>query len=139
MKRNSRGEIRVMEAFLSALIIFSALAITAVLSPPATGGKGNSLANQGMQVLVQLDSNGKLGEIITAKNWTQLSNALRLLLPTGVAYNLTVYDENMQLLNDKPISNGNLLGNVVSINYLCAAQVQSFGVYEVHLQLAVVG
>jgi hypothetical protein len=138
MRRDKRGQIRVMEAFLSALLIFSALAISAALSPPATGGTNKALATQGMQALVQLDSDGRLGEIIEAKNWTVLSSALQLVLPIGAAYNLTVYNENMQQVTSSPVSNGELVGDVVSVEYLCAVQGLQYRVYLLRLQLAVV-
>jgi hypothetical protein len=138
MRRGKRGQIRVMEAFLSAFLIFSALAISAALSPPATSGNEKTLATQGMQALVQLDSDGRLGEMIEARNWTALSGALQLLLPVGAAYNLTVYDENMQQVTNSPVSNGDLVGDVVSIEYLCAVQGLQFRVYLLRLQLAVV-
>jgi len=127
-----------MEAFLSALLIFSALAISAALSPPATGGTNKALTAQGMQALVQLDSDGGLGEMIGARNWTALSSALQLLLPVGAAYNLTVYDDNMQQVTSSPVSNGDLVGNVVAVDYLCAVQGLQFRVYLLRLQLAVV-
>ncbi|HVP40459.1 MAG TPA: hypothetical protein VMS95_00720 [Candidatus Krumholzibacteriaceae bacterium] len=138
MRRGKRGQVRVMEAFLSALLIFSALAISAALSPPATGGINKTLVAQGMQALVQLDSDGRLGEMIDARNWTALSGVLQLVLPVGAAYNLTVYDENMQQVTSSPVSNGELVGNVVSIEYLCAVQGLQFRVYSLRLQLAVV-
>jgi hypothetical protein len=127
-----------MEAFLSAFLIFSALAISAALSPPTAGGNKKNLATQGMQALVQLDSDGRLGEMIEARNWTMLSGALQLLLPVGAAYNLTVYYENTQQVISSPISNGDLVGDVVSVEYLCAVQKTQFSVYMLRLQLAVV-
>jgi len=138
MRRNNRGQIRVMEAFLSAFLIFSALAISMALSPPAVEGNDRALAAQGMQALVQLDSDGKLGEMIHTENWTALTDALRLLLPVGAAYNLTVYDGNMQQITNSPISNCDLVGDVVSVEYLCAVQSVQFEVYTLRLQLAVV-
>jgi hypothetical protein len=137
MARNS-GQIRIAEAFLSALIIFSALAICSTLSPPSNGDNQQTLAAQGMRALIQLDSDGTLGNMITQGNWTALSAALQLLLPLGVSYNLTVYDENMQQINSTPITNGNLVGNVAAIEYLCASQSLQYHSYTLRLQLAVV-
>lgn len=138
MNRNNKGQIRVAEAFLSAVIIFSALAICSVLSPPSNGDNQKSLATQGMQTLIQLDSDGTLGKMIDQSNWTVLSDALQILLPLGVSYNLTVYYENMQQINSVPLSNGNLVGDVVSVEYLCASQSPQFHSYRLRLQLAVV-
>jgi hypothetical protein len=137
MLRSNRGQIRVAEAFLSAVIIFSALAICSVLSPPSNGNNQKTLAAQGMQALIQLDSDGLLGKTIGESNWTALSDALQVLLPLGVSYNLTVYDENMQQINSVPVSNGNLVGNVASVEYLCATSSMQFHSYRLRLQLAV--
>jgi hypothetical protein len=139
MLKNNKAQIRVTEAFLSAFIIFSALAICTVLSPPVgSGGGQNTLAARGMQLLVRLDDDGWLGETIADSNWTALSDAFRLSLPVGVVYNLTVYDANMQQVNSVPISNGNLVGDVVSVDYLCASQGLQYRSYLLRLQLAVV-
>jgi len=138
MSRSNRGQIRVTEAFLSALIIFSALAISAAFSPPSYNGDQKTLTARGMQTLLQLDSDGMLGKLIDQNNWTTLSEALRLSLPIGVAYNLTVYGEDMQQINTAPISNGNLAGNVVVVEYLCASQGLQYRSYTLRLQLSVV-
>jgi len=138
MQKNNRGQIRVAEAFLSAFIIFSALAICSALSPPSDNNDQKTLATQGIQALIQLNSNGLLGSMIEQNNWTALSNALRLSLPISVSYNLTIYDENMQQVNSVPVSNGNLDGNVVAVEYLCASQGAVFHSYTLRLQLAVV-
>jgi hypothetical protein len=138
MARTSRGQIRVAEAFLSAFIIFSALAICSAFSPPSNDGNQQALAAQGMRALIQLDSDGTLGNMIAQGNWTALSDALQLLLPLGVSYNLTVYDENMQQINSTPITNGNLVGNVAAVEYLCASQSLQYHSYTLRLQLAVV-
>ena len=138
MSRSSRGQIRVAEAFLSAFIIFSALAICSALSPPSNVDNQQALAAQGMRALIQLDSDGTLTSMIAQGNWTALSTALQLLLPLGVSYNLTVYDENMQQVNTISITNGNLIGNVAAVQYLCATQSLQYHSYTLCLQLAVV-
>ncbi|MBX5326219.1 MAG: hypothetical protein ACQXXH_04040 [Candidatus Bathyarchaeia archaeon] len=138
MPKNNRGQIRVTEAFLSALIIFSALAICSAFSPHPYNGDQKTLTAQGMQALLQLDNGGMLARMIDQNNWTALSNMLQLSLPVGVAYNLTVYDEDMQQINNAPISNGNLAGNVVVVEYLCASQGLRYRSYMLRLQLSVV-
>ena len=138
MAKSTKGQIRVAEAFLSAFIIFSAMAICSALSPPSNGGSQQTLATQGMRALLQLDSDGTLGNMIARSNWTALSDALPLLLPMGVSYNLTVYDESMQQINNVPITNGNLVGNIAAVEYLCASQGLQYHSYTLRLQLAVV-
>jgi hypothetical protein len=137
-RKNNGGQIRVVEAFLSVFIIFSALAICSALSPPSSNNNQKTLAVQGMQALMQLDNDGTLGKMIEQGNWTALSEALQLLLHIGVSYNLTVYEENMQQINSVPISNGNLDGTVVAIEYICASQGLQYHSYTLRLQLAVV-
>ena len=138
MRKNNSGQIRVVEAFLSVFIIFSALAICSALSPSSSDNNQKTLAAQGMQALIQLDNDGTLGKMIEQSNWTALSDALSLLLPTGVSYNLTIFDENLQQVNSVPISNGNLDGTVVAVEYVCASQSLQFHSYTLRLQLAVV-
>jgi len=91
-----------------------------------------------MQALVQLDNTGELGEMLRNENWTALSDALELLLPMGVSYNLTVYDENSEQVNSVPISRGYVDGDVVSIEYLCANQHAQHQICTLRLQLTVV-
>lgn len=138
MLRDRRGQIRIIEAFLSMLVLFSALAICSVLLPPSDNSRQETLASCGMQALVQLDNSGELGEMLRNENWTALSATLKLLLPMGVSYNLTVYDENSEQINSVPIARGYLDGDVVAVEYLCASQHIQYEIYTLRLQLTVV-
>ncbi|MGQ9565077.1 MAG: hypothetical protein ACUVT5_00830 [Candidatus Bathyarchaeales archaeon] len=138
MVRNNQGQIRVTEAFLSALIIFSALTVCSVFSPHPYNSDQKTLTVRGMQALLKLDDDGVLGNLIDQNNWTALSSVLQLSLPIGVAYNLTVYDEDLQQINSVPISNGDLSGNVVVVEYLCVSQGFQYRSYTLRLQLSVV-
>ncbi|MEM3616956.1 MAG: hypothetical protein QXJ31_03475 [Candidatus Bathyarchaeia archaeon] len=134
-----RGQIRIIEAFLAVLIVFSSLAISASLTTEQKTAESNNLASIGMQVLIKLDSDGSLGAYIDSKNWSGLREVLSLLLPEGVAFNLTVYDEGMRQINTEAITNGDINSQeVASIKYVCAGQNPSFRYYVVYLQLAVV-
>ncbi|MEM2386379.1 MAG: hypothetical protein QXO67_05285, partial [Candidatus Bathyarchaeia archaeon] len=106
MKRWNRGQIRVIEAFLATFIIFSALAVSANLTTKSTRTPNNPLASIGTQALLQLDSDGSLAAYITAGNWSGLREALNLLLPAGVSFNLTVYNGQMRQINTETVSNG---------------------------------
>ncbi len=54
-------------------------------------------------------------------------------------FNLTVYDADMDVLNEFPICNGGAVSNQISSStYVCASQNSSFAVYVLQLQLAVV-
>jgi hypothetical protein len=138
MLENRKGQIRVAEAFLSALIIFSALAICSALAPLSGKSNQKTLASQGIQALTMLDQDGTLGSTIEQGNWSSLSDALQLLLPIGVSYNLTIYDQHKQQFNSVPVSNGDLIGDVVMIEYLCVSQDLVYHSYTLRLQLAMV-
>jgi len=94
------------------------------------------LVIQGMQVLTELDNDGTLGRLINQNNWTVLTENLRFLLPVGIAYNLTIYDEKLQQINSLPLSNGKLSENIVTVEYLCASQNSEYNCYILHLQLS---
>lgn len=138
MKSQSKGQIRIIEAFLAVFIVFSALTISASLTTSHSNLEDSGLASAGMQALLQLDSNGSLSEFIEAGNWTGLREALSLLLPIGVSFNLTVYNENMQQVNVETVSNGGFSSQEVTfVEYLCVSRSLAFRYYIIHLHLAV--
>lgn len=137
---NNKGQIRTFEAFLAILLLFSALALATLVSPASNLDNDNSLANVGTQALVSMDNDGQLGRLIDERNWTTLADALNTLLPVGVSFNLTVYDENLQPINHASISNGIIPNqNVVSIQYPCASPSPQSNYYLLRLQLATAG
>jgi len=93
----------------------------------------------GMQALIELDSNGALGKLIDERNWTALGEYLKILLPVGVSYNVTIYDRAMRQINDSTIGNGLRGQKVVSVEYPCASQSSGCHFYLVRLQLAFAG
>jgi len=137
MLKDRRGQIRVLEAFLATAVIFGAL----LLSRPIyvafdSQDDQNALYTIGLNVLVQLDREGELGQLINQRNWTEISSRLSILLPLGVSYNLTVYNKELEILNNSSISSGDLDGrSVVSIQYLLVDRAE-FNFYVVRLQLA---
>ncbi|MEM3699470.1 MAG: hypothetical protein QXL57_01175 [Candidatus Bathyarchaeia archaeon] len=138
MKAHNKGQIRIVEAFLSALIIFSAFAISANLTITQNGVKNDELVAVGLQALMMLDADGSLGKYIDEGNWTGLREALSLLLPAGVCFNLTVYDDQMHQLNTDMISNGGFGSQQIAfVEYVCASQGAVFRCYIIHLLLAV--
>jgi hypothetical protein len=139
MKAQNKGQIRIVEAFLSALIISSAFTISANFTITQNNVKNDGLAAVGLQALIMLDSNGSLGKYIEDENWTGLREAFSLLLPAGVCFNLTVYNDQMQQLNMDVISNGSFGSQQIAfVEYVCASQNAVFRCYVIHLLLAVV-
>lgn len=133
---NNKGQMRTVEAFLSILLLFSALAITTLISPASNLDNSNTLATIGMQALVSMDNDGQLGRLIDKENWTTLADGLNTLLPLSISYNLTVYNENLQILNNISISNGIIPNqNVISIQYPCSSSNSQSNYYLLRLQL----
>ncbi len=134
---DNKGQLRTVEAFLAILLLFSALTIATLISPASDSDGNESLAEIGMQVLVAADRNWGLGRLAEEGNWTLLREAMDALLPMGTAYNLTVFDENMQSINNVPISNGVLPSQeVVAVQYPCVSPSPHVSYYLLRLQLA---
>lgn len=137
---NNKGQMRTVEAFLAILLLFSALAIATSVSPADNPDYDNTLESEGIQVLVSINNEGQLGKMIDKRNWTALTDALDTLLPVGISYNLNVYNEDLQKINNVSISNGLIMDqNVVSIQYPCISQTPQANCYLVRLQLAKAG
>lgn len=133
----SSGQIRILDALLATTLIFSALAFASLLHTPVTLSKQEGLGGLGRNALIELDENGTLGFLIDSGNWTSIRESLKILLPTGVSFNLTVFDEAEQPINNSTISNGGLLDRrVISVQYLCASQGPDSNLYLLRLQLA---
>jgi len=136
---NKKAQIRMLEAFLAVLVIFSASIISIKFSPPTNFDNEKMLSTLGMQALIELDSNGTLGKLIDERNWTAVTEDLKILLPVGVSFNVIVYDSAMHQINDFTIGNGLEGQKVVSVEYPCASQSLECRFYLVRLQLAFAG
>lgn len=134
---DNKGQIRIVESLLAVLLISTTFMICSTFPLTSDWNNQNTLVDLGIQVLMKLDNDGTLGRLIEERNWTAISEALSLLLPTGISFNLTVYNENLEALNNVTISNGGLGGNnVVSVNYLCVSWLPNCNFYIIRLQLA---
>ena len=133
----SSGQIRILDALLATTLVFSALTFASLLHPAVTLSKQEGLEVLGRNALIELDENGTLGFLIDRRNWTSIRESLKILLPTGVSFNLTVFDEAEQPINNSTISNGGLIDRkVMSVQYLCASQGPDSNWYLLRLQLA---
>ena len=137
MKNNNRGQVRIIEAFLAVLVIFSAFAVSANFTVPQTSSSYNNLSDVGLRTLAVLDRVGDLGRMIDGGNWTGLRETLSLLLPSAVSFNMTVYDGQMRQMNTEIVSNGGLGSQQVAFaEYVCASAAPSFHIYVIHMWLA---
>lgn len=136
LRANQRGQIRVIEAFFASLLILSTIALV-----PSQFGIENTHYtthySEGTQVLVSLDSNGVLSSLIEDGNWVYLKKSITSMLPVSLWFNLTVFDANMNILNNVAVSNGGSVSEeIVAVNYVCATLSGNYAVYIVRLQLA---
>jgi hypothetical protein len=137
VNRNNRGQVRIVEAFLAVLIVFSAFTVTANVTVTQSNPRDGDLASAGLETLLKLDSDGRLASWIGSKNWTTIRETLSLALPAGVAFNITIYDDQMQPVNTATISNGAFGSQKISsVEYVCGDQSMIFHVYIVQLELA---
>jgi len=138
MRSKNRGQIRIIEAFLAVFIIFSSLMVSANLTLTQNKTKCDDLASLGLQALMKLDSGGSLGIYIDCEDWFSLRDALNTVLPSGVSFNLTIYNKQMQQVNNAVISNGAFNSQEIAfVEYVCASQGSIFHCYIIHLYLAV--
>jgi len=136
MLGDRRGAVHTLEALLAAAVLLSSLLYSASIPREYEGGRTLDLEALGLEVLLALDGNGTLGWLIENRGWGSLEEYLRAALPSWVSFNLTVYDELGEVVNDHPISNGGLVGwRVVSVDYLCVARSGSCPFYRVRLQI----
>lgn len=139
VKNANKGQIRIIEAFLAALIIFSSFAVSSNLTVTQNTKRSEDLASIGLQALIKLDSDGSLSNLIDKGNWTALQDALSIVLPVGICFNLTVYDDQMRQLNSALISNSNFGSlQITFVEYVCASRGLVLRCYIIHLHLAVV-
>jgi len=135
-----KGQIKIIEAFLAVSIMFSVLVLITPPSSTPNFERHERLKKLGTQVLIELDKNGTLGKLVEDGNWTAMERSVETLLPLGVFFNLTVYDEQTQIVNTQDISNSSLSSlegrEMISVQYLCATRGSDVRFYTVRLQLA---
>jgi hypothetical protein len=132
---DKKGVARVIEAFLASMLLMSCLAM--IPAQPNLQDSTGNLASTAQNVLLSLDSNGHLASLVDNRDWTGLKSSIESALPLTVWFNLTVFNENMNVLNDFPICNGGAVSNsIVSVDYVCASQNSTYTIYILQLQLS---
>jgi len=137
---DQRGQIRIIEAFLSIAVVFSAVLVSANLPSSPNLSRQHSLASIGAQALVELDAGGTLANLIVQQDWAGIKQALDVILPLGVSFNLTVFNEEMHQVNSQLIQNSNVLSReAVSVQHVLASQTLSVKFFVLRLQLGWAG
>jgi hypothetical protein len=138
LRSDKKGQVRVIEAFFASVLLLSCLALIPA-QPAPKNTSGVNLGSLAENTLLSLDCDGHLAGLIDSHDWASLGSCVESALPVTVWFNLTVYDQNFNILNDYPLCNGGAVSNtVVSYTYVCASQNSSFSVYVLQLQLAAV-
>jgi hypothetical protein len=133
---DKKGQVRVIEAFFASMLILSCLALIPAQAPPKNSAL--NLAWKAQNVLLTLDSDGHLANLIDNHDWTKLGKCIESSLPLTTWFNLTVYDKNLNILNDFSISNsGSVSDRIISVDYVCVSQNSTFKIYVLQLQLSV--
>jgi hypothetical protein len=133
---NKKGQARVIEAFFASVLLLSCLTLIPAQTP--TKNPTSDIGWKAENVLMTLDGDGYLANLVDIHDWAALGACLESALPLTTWFNLTVYDKNMNVLNDFPISNGGAVSDkIVSFDYVCVSQNSTFAVYLLQLQLAV--
>jgi hypothetical protein len=112
----------VIEAFFATVLLFSCVMMIPAASTQVKN-YGVNLSATAQNVMLSLDSNGYLANAIEQEDWQTLKSSLEAVLPLTVWFNLTVYDQNNNILNSYPICNaGAISDNIVSEIYVCVSQ-----------------
>ena len=88
-----RGVVHTLDTILAAAIISTVLFYASQVPLELDTSSERPLDVWGMQALVGIDRNGTLGRLVDSESWQDLEELLRVALPSGISFNVTVYDE----------------------------------------------
>ncbi len=72
-------------------------------------------------------------------SWSELKDCFQSALSPGIWFNVTVFDENMNPLNNIPITSGSAVNDkIVAVDYVCPSTSSNYTIYIIRLQLATV-
>ena len=134
---NNKAQIRVIEAFLASLLLTGCIAIIPIYTNFTTP---QNLSSEARNILTSLDSKGELAILIDNNNWQGLKDTIDSAIPLTLWYNLTIFDENKNILNPFPISSSGIISdNMNSVEYLSVSPNSQFRIYILRLQISSVG
>ena len=137
--RDKRGQIRVIEAFFASVLLLSSLTLIPMVHQSSEGNKVDVLSSTAFNVLLSLDNDGSLAELVDSGNWSALEESLTSCLPIAIWFNLTVFSQDMNCLNDLLICSGGAISDKIEVaDYVCASTSEDYAVYVLRLQLAAV-
>lgn len=106
--KNTKGQMRVIETILASLVIVLALTFVNIFAatPYSTRYETSDLEKLGHNVLHDIDQKRLLCRFVYEEEWSNLTAALTISLPTDVYFNLTVFDLEDNIINDVKIHYG---------------------------------
>lgn len=106
--RNSKGQMRVIEAIMASLVVISAITFLYVFVsiPSSQTYETGELEKIGHNVLHDIDEQRLLARYVYNSEWANLTAALMVSLPTDVYFNLTIYDIDGRLISHPLIQYG---------------------------------
>ena len=134
--KDKKGQIRIIEAFFASILLLSSLTLIPMVQQNSNDSTEN-LSAVAYNILMSLDSDGQLASLIGNGSWVNLKNCVQSSLSPMVWFNLTVFDETMNRINDVPVTSGTAVNDrIAAVDYVCAGTDGNYAVYIVRLQLA---
>lgn len=106
--RNTKGQMHVIETILASLVIVFALTFVNIfaVTPYSTRYETSDLEKLGHNILHDLDEKRLLTRFVYEQEWENLTAALTVSLPVDVYFNLTVFDLEGNVVNNRQMSYG---------------------------------
>ena len=94
--RNVKGQMRVVESIMAALIVITAITFLyfSAPTPSSQAYDASELEKMGHNILHDFDGQGLLARYVYRSEWENLTLALDTALPVNVYFNLSIYDSN---------------------------------------------
>ncbi len=107
--KNSKGQMRVIEAIMASIIVISAVAFLYVFAvvPSSQTYEAGELEKIGHNILHDIDEQGLLTRFVYNGEWANLTAALIVSVPNDVYFNLTICDTNGNSIGHPLIQYGN--------------------------------
>ena len=134
--KDKKGQIRTIEAFFASILMLSSLTLIPMVQERSSDST-ETLSSAAYNILMSLDSDGQLASLIANESWVDLKSCVQSSLSPMVWFNLTVFDETMNRINDVPVTSGTAVNDrIAAVDYVCAGTDGNYAVYIVRLQLA---
>lgn len=107
-RRSVKGQMRVVESIMASLIVISAVTFLYFFAatPSSQAHDTSELEKFGHNVLHDIDEQRLLARYVYNSEWTNLTAALVVSLPTNVYFNLSIYDINHRSIGHPLIQYG---------------------------------